>query len=201
MKALVIWLIILLVLFLLAILKIGIRFSWEDEEARLQILVWKSRISLPKEKSKEKTEVPAVETKSVKGSEGTGGGKAWAMAALDHWQEILALVGRVLRTPTLDLLCIHVTVSSPDPAACALTYGRIWAAVGTILPVLERTFQVKRQDVQVQCDYEREKTAFLFRTEITVRIYEIVFLAAAGLRLFLRVYREIKNKKKAVQSA
>lgn len=195
MKVLVVWLTVLMSLFLLAIIKVGIRFSWENREAELQILIWKLHIALPKEK-KRKSAAAAAEKIPQKMPKKTENGKLWLRAGLAHWQELLALIACVLRTPTLDLLRIHLTVGGPDPAACAMTYGRTCEAIGMALPILGHTFRIKRKDIQVVCDYGLEQTVVLVQAEITVRIYEIVILAAASLGLLLCIYRETKNNKR-----
>lgn len=201
MKALLTWGIVLLVLFFLAILKVGVGFSWENDRGRLKIIVGKLRFSLPKEKKpKEKVKKPEkAASKSEKKSSGRG--KQWALGALAHWQEILALVGKVLRAPSLNLLRLHMTAGGGDVADCALTYGKICAAVGAMLPAVQEVFSIQCRDIQVDCDYHQEKTTYSVQAELTLRIYEIFALAAAGLKLFLGIYREIENNKKAVRSA
>lgn len=198
MKAL---LIVLLILILLGLLKVGVQIVY-DGELRVQLLIWKLRISLPKEKkSKKKPEKPAeVEQKAPKQKKQKNPAvKAWLQAALAHWQDILTLMGKALHMPRLDPLILHVTAGGPDPAACALNYGRAWAVLGSVLPLLENSFRMGRRDVGVQCGEDRDAFSFYVQTALSVRIYEILLLGILGLKVLLQIYQEYKSIEKAVQ--
>lgn len=198
MKAL---LIVLLILILLGLLKVGVHIVY-DGVLRVQLLIWKLRISLPKEKkSKKKPEKPAeVEQKTPKQKKQKNPAvKAWIQAALAHWQDMLALMGKALHMPRLNPLILHVTAGGPDPAARALNYGRAWAVLGSILPLLENSFRIGRRDVGVQCSEDQDAFSFYVQTDLTVRIYEILLLGILGLKLLLQIYQEYKSIEKAVQ--
>lgn len=194
MKAL---LVILLVLVLLGLLKVGIHFTW-DGGAKVQLLIWKLRISLPKEKKPKKESKEKTPSKPEQPQKTAVQG--WPQAALAHGQDILTLLGKVLHTPRLDTLILHVTAGGPDAAACAMHYGRIWAVLGGILPVLENTFRIGTRDVGVRCDYEQTKISCFAQVDLTVRVYEILVLGILGLKLFLQIYQAHKTTQKAVQS-
>lgn len=198
MKAL---LIVLLILILLGLLKVGVHIVY-DGHVRVQILIWKLRISLPKEKkSKKKPEkTAALEQKTPKKKKQKNPAvKAWLQAALAHWQDILALLGKALHMPRLDPLILHVTVGGSDPAARALNYGRAWAVLGSVLPLVENSFRIGRREIGVQCGAGQDAFIFYVQTDLTARIYEILLLGILGLKLLLQIYQEYKSIQKAVQ--
>lgn len=197
---------ILLALLLLSLVKVGVRVVWNCGELAIRFVAGPFRIALPKKKAKKQPKKPAakkavkINVEAEKPKKNSSAGRLWLQAALAHWQELLALIGRTVRTPVLDRLILHLTVGGTDAAACALNYGRVCAAVGGILPVLENTFRIRRRDIQVQWDYAQQGLDCFVQAELTVRIYEMLALAAASLKLLLRLYQEIKMKQKAVQA-
>ncbi len=195
--------IVLLALLLLGLLKVGVRLAWDHDQLMLRLVVGPFRIALPKAKAHKRLKQPAPvkkEAEPPKTVKKKSTGKLWLRALADHWQDVAALIGKSLRTPTLDKVVLHLTVGGEDAAACALNYGRVCAAASCALPVLENTFRIRQRDIQMQWNYELDKLDCFFQTELTVRIYEILVLAAAGLKLLFQLYREIKIKQKAGQA-
>jgi len=211
MKAL---LIVLAVLFLLAMIKIGVHVFYEEKKLKLDVLIFKFRITLigkensgkkPKQKKKEKPQKAQVQKKErapAEKSKSSGGFqklKPWLNSLLDYWQEIFLLVGRVLTTPTLDVLRLEIVVGAADAEACAMKYGKICAITGAVLPVVENTFTVKKRKIDVACMFDRESMEISGETAITVRVYEIFALAFALLGLGLKILLQARKYKKAVQ--
>lgn len=197
MKALWIVLAVLLLLVLLGLVRVGVHVVY-DGALRLRILVGKLKISLPKEK-KPKKQTAKEPKPTEKPQEAKSDGKAWLQAALAHWQDILSLLGRALHMPKLDPLILHVTAGGPDPVARALNYGRAWAVLGGVLPVLENTFRIGKREIGVQCGDNQEEFTFYMETGLTVRIYEILLLGILGLKVLIQIYRT-KSSEKAVQT-
>ena len=199
MKAL---LIVLLVLFLLGSLPVGIHLVY-DGQVRVQLLLWKLRISFPKKKEKiivKKKE--AVQPKPGKKAkpEKKSNVKGWLQAALTHWQDLLALVGKALRTPKLDPLIVHVTAGGDDPADRAMNYGRAWAVLGAVLPVVDNHFRIGQRDVDVRCGEDPRSFAFYVQTDLTVRVWAIMRLAVLGLKVLFQIYQEYQSSQKAVRT-
>lgn len=198
MKAL---LIVLLVLLLLGLLKVGVHFVW-DGSAAVQLLIWKLRISFPrKKKSENKASGNAPVNKSAPKKPDASLIKGWLAAALSHWQDILTLIGRAIHTPRIDVLILRLTAGGQDAADCALNYGKLWAAVSGMLPVLENTFRIGKREIEIRCSYEQKETSCFAQMDLTVRIYELLVLGILGLKLLVQLYHEYKMTQKAVQSS
>lgn len=194
MRAWMIWLIIACVLAVLALLKVGIHVMYQNQKFQVKLLIGKIRVLIPKAKE-EAGEKAAPEKKLSKAAKKKGIDPR-LRAAINHWQEIFELLGRVLTAPTLDKLKLVVYVGGEDPEACAMLYGRICAAVGGLLAPIENTFEIKKRDIHVYSCFDRDNLMIEAETSITVRIYEVVALAAAALRLGWTIYREAKDNKK-----
>ena len=127
-----------------------------------------------------------------------------ALRALNILSDTLGNLRRKLR---LEELTLHVTFSGADPAKAAISYGRAWAAIGAMTPLLERLFVIKKRDIQPTLDYNEKEMKIEGRVVLTITIGRIVSLAlravgrvlslgiSAGFR-FLRLQRKYK---KAVQ--
>lgn len=208
------WIITLGILALFLLLKVGVRFLWDSGTSHLKIRIGLLRFSLsteekekkPKKEKKRKekqaakaqTSAVAADSKKKKGMSPTL--KKWIKALLEHWRDLFAIIGKILRMPTLDLLRLHIAVGNSDPAACALTYGKICAGLSAGLPVLCNTFRVHKQDIDVSCRYDLSKMDIMAEVEATVHIYEVFALIGAAIGLLLKLYFTTKNYDKAVQN-
>ena len=83
---------------------------------------------------------------------------------------------RKLRVNVLELKLI---MASDDPCDLAVNYGRAWAAVGNLLPRLERVFVIQKREIEVECDFTADKICVLARLDLTItlgRILGLVFI-------------------------
>ena len=100
---------------------------------------------------------------------------------------------RKLRVKKLELfLCM----AGGDPCNLAINYGRAWAAVGNLMPQLERFLVIKKRNVQVACDFTQPYTTIYFRADVTITLGRLLgLLLKYGWRGF-KEYRNLKNKRK-----
>ena len=81
-----------------------------------------------------------------------------------------------LRIKRLDLKLI---MAADDPCDLAVNYGRAWAAVGNLMPQLERIFVIQKRNIEVECDFTADKTLVIARLDLTItlgRLLSLVFL-------------------------
>ena len=209
------WLITLAVLVILALVKVGVHVRYEEKVLRLELLISKFRIVLmgedkPEKKKKKKKDKPKKEKEQKKKDpkpkkdkpkkKGNILENPWVQAVLDYWRELLALVGRVLTSPTLDVLRLQLWVGGGDSEKCAMTYGRVCAVLGGVLPVVENTFGIRKRQIEVWCCYDRDSIDVAAETSITVRIYEVFALVFALLGLGIKIFITARKYKKAVQN-
>lgn len=82
----------------------------------------------------------------------------------------LDFLGALRRKIRLDNLYLHVVLAGDDPCDLAVNYGRTWAAVGDLLPKLERVFVIGKRDIQVGCDFAAEKITVAARGDMTMTL-------------------------------
>ena len=198
------WLIAGVILFLLAILPLGARLSYNEQGFVMKILVGPFRIpfSVPKtEKSPDKA--PKKEKNRPKESEKPKEG----IRKGGSWKDFLPLVsvgldflGDLRRKLRFDHINIHVVLAGEDPADLGILYGKIWAAVAGLWPQPERAFVIRRKNVEITCDFAASETLVVAAGDVTLTFGRAVSLAVRyGVRA-LREYLKIrKSKDKAVQ--
>lgn len=198
------WLIAGVILFLLAILPLGVRLSYNEQGFVMKILVGPFRIpfSVPKtEKSPDKA--PKKEKNRPKESEKTKEG----IRKDGSWKDFLPLVsvgldflGDLRRKLRFDHINIHVVLAGEDPADLGILYGKIWAAVAGLWPALERAFVIRRKNVEITCDFAASETLVVAAGDVTLTFGRAVSLAVRYMVRALREYLKIrKSKDKAVQ--
>ena len=107
------------------------------------------------------------------------------------------MIGKVLTSPTLDILRLHIAVGGGDPE---MTYGKICAGMGAGLPLLYNTFRVKKDDIQVVCRYDLSKVVIMAEVEATIRIGEVFALVGTVIGLLVKIYLTKKRNDKAVRT-
>ena len=183
------WLIALAAVAALAFLPLGIKAKYDEGGAAVWLILGPVRTLLyPSQKTekKQKKEAPAQsQEKKKSGSNKKGGSFSDFFPLLDAVLDFLGdLLCRKLRVKKLQA---KVIMAGDDPCDLAVNYGRTWAALGNLVPLLERFFIIKKRDLQVECDFDAEKTLIDANLEITITLARLLHL---GLRYGIRVLRE-----------
>lgn len=88
---------------------------------------------------------------------------------------------------------LHLVMGGEDPCNLALSYGKAWAAVGNIMPLLERIFVIKKRDVQVHCDFMAQSTKVYLKLKVTMTLFRLVSLLVKNGVNAYREYEKITN--------
>lgn len=98
-----------------------------------------------------------------------------------------------LRIKRLELKLI---MAGDDPCDLAIHYGRANAAMGNLLPQLEKCFVIKKRDIEVECDFEASQTVIIARADITITLgWLLVLVVRYGIRA-LKQYLTIQKSRK-----
>jgi hypothetical protein len=77
-----------------------------------------------------------------------------------------------------------------------VNYGKAWAAVGNLMPRLERVFVVRKRDVEVECDFTASQTLVFARLDLTITLGRLLGLVLVLAVRALVKYIQILNKRK-----
>lgn len=193
------WLIAAAVITLLAIAPLGVWARYDLDGLLLKLIAGPVKLTLipgkKKEKPQEEEKKPAKTqvTKSAAPKEKKGGSITDFLPLVQLALDLLGDFRRKLRVRKLELLLV---MAGDDPCDLAVNYGRAWAAVGNLMPQLERLFVIKKKDVQVACDFTADKTTVFARVDITITLGRLLALVTVYGIKALREWIKINNLRK-----
>lgn len=207
------WWITLGILFLLAILPLGVSVNYDSGGPLVRVIVWPLRFTVvpsPKKNKKDKKKAsqkkdqaesaapknpePPKKPKEKKSKDKKGGSWTDFLPLVKEVLHFLDVFRRKLRVNRLELKLI---MASGDPCDLAVNYGRAWAAVGNLLPQLERVFVIKKRDIEVECDFTASETLVIASLELTITLGRllaaVVVFAVRALAEFLKIKKKRKG--------
>lgn len=188
------WVVSIAVLGAFAFLKVGVFLRYDATGASIKLVVGPFAVKINSdEQSGQKVQKRGTGRSKGAQKGRRSKGKLWVKAVLQNWGEIFRLIGRILSSPVLDSLSLQISVGGDDPEVCAMTYGRVCAAVSALLPVVEATFSVKKRKVDISYDFEDGKTRIEAEASATLRVYELLALGASALKLISNMYSFVKS--------
>lgn len=198
------WVIFAGVLLLLAILPLGVWIRYDEAGPLVRVVagplkitvfpVRKKKAAAPKKEKAPKPE-PTQKRKEQQPAKKAKGGSLTDFLPLV--KVALDLLGDFRRKLRVDELYLRLVLAASDPCDLAVNYGRAWAAVGNLLPQLERFLVIKKRDVAVECDFTASQTLVTAQLKITITLGRLVTLAAVygfrGLKEFLKLKKKRKG--------
>ena len=203
------WGIFFAVVLLLAVLPLGIFLCYDEDGVLAKVVAGPVKVTLfprpkkekkPREKSKKKKPASSAESlpkppQPPKQAPEKKKGGSWT-DFLPLVRVALDFLGSFRRKLRINRLDLKLTMAGDDPYDLAINYGRAWAAVGNLMPQLERLFVIKDRNIEVACDFTASQTLVEFRAEVTITLGRLVSLAVVyGIRVF-RQFWKIKTKRK-----
>ena len=199
------WLIFLGILALLGCLPLGVRLNFDEGGFRAAVLMGRIPVRMypvPKwlrnmtsrHKKEEQSPEPKPKGAEPQSQEQPGGGIRRFLPFVRLGLELLGDFRRKLR---VNFLRLRLTLAGEDPCDLAVNYGRAWAALGNLMPNLERALVIRKRDVEIQCDFQAEETTVVFAMDLTMTLGRLLGLA---LGYGLRALKLFLTMKKAVQT-
>ena len=196
------WLITLLILTALAILPLGASIIYDEDGAVVRVIVGPVKIKVfplpkkdkkpekkPKKEKKSKKEKTSSKNQEKSNKQTQTSGKTETEAKkkkggpitdfLPLVKVLLKFLDGFRRKLRLNVLELKLIMAADDPCDLAVNYGKAWAAVGNLMPQLERVFVIQKRNIEVECDFTADKTLVIARLDLTItlgRILGLVFL-------------------------
>lgn len=208
------WLIFLGILVAIAVLPVGASVRYDESGPLVRVLLGPVKILLYPRATKEKTpkqkdkkpkqkksadqEEDAVPDGPPEGAPSKkldkpkkGGSLLDFLPLVDVVMDMLSgLAGRL----RVNYLQLHLILAGDDPADLAVNYGRAQAAGAALLAQLNRFLVIKKQDVQIQCDFTSDNTTVLARVDLTITVGRLIGWAVGygvkALMTFLKIKKQ-----------
>ncbi len=105
----------------------------------------------------------------------------------------LKALGRMRRKLHVDYLRIRYTFATDDPFNTAMGFGYSSAALGAIIPLFERAFDIGERDIGTSVDFLSDRPVFDCWITLTIQVWEVFYVATA----FGIDYLKLKHKRKS----
>jgi hypothetical protein len=198
------WIIALIILFLLAILPLGVSVIYNENGPLVRVIAGPVGIKVfpgkkkdpdapakpDKKKNKEKS--PAKNEEKPDPSKKKGG------SITDFFPFVRILfdfLGDFRRKLRINHLKVKYIMAGGDPADLAINYGKAWAALGNIWPRLESWFVIKKRDVEIECDFESSETLIDARIDLSITLGRLLCLVFRNGFRALKEYLNFRKKR------
>ncbi len=182
-------LIVILVLFLLAMIWLGVEVRFSDSQLTVYARVFFIRFRVypvrrRKKKPKKDKKGKKTEASEKKRKKKSPGHRPGVRELVDL---VLDAAGKLKRKITVTKLNLRYTAGSKDPGDTALQYGRVCAAVGILLPRICEAFKVRSHDVKVNADFEIEKPVIELDAALGMFLWQILYVGVSAFIGFLKL--------------
>jgi hypothetical protein len=184
------WLIAFAILAGIAMLPVGIRGLYLDSEAGVWLLVGPLKFRLYPTKPKEENRTSQPKKKTAN-SNGKKGGKLQDFLPLAR--TVLDFLNQLRKKVGVKNLELKVILAGDDPCDLAVNYGRAWAALGNLMPQLDRALKIRKRNIEVECDFTAETTRVYAKVDATVSVARALHL---GGRYGVKIIKDILKLKK-----
>ena len=199
------------ILLALAVLPLGVRIHYNDAGFVLKVIAGPLKITVfPRKKKPKKQKVkqnikkvagiaePAVSEEKPPQPPKKQPEKKEKGGSLTRFLPLVKLglkfLGSFRRKLRMDNLYLRLILAGDDPCDLAVNYGRSWAAVGNLMPQLERLFVIRKRDIQVECDFASAETTVVVHLDISITLGRLLVLALYyGIRILFE-FLSIKRK-------
>lgn len=183
--------------------RVGLAYREDSLGAHLRLGVFRFQLYPEKKKKTKKTTKKVVKKEAVKEPAEEKSFLSNLLqnrdAVIDMLGELLPLckelLGRFQEKLRVDLLEATLICAQEDPADAAIFYGHANAVAGTLLPLLERWFTIKKKEIEIKLDFEREKPQFYGQVQFSLTMGQMLTLGAFALTKGLGFYRAHRAKK------
>ena len=193
------------ILLALAVLPLGVRIRYNDVGFVLKVIAGPLKITVfPRMKKPNKQKVkqkkkkvaekagPAASEEKPPQPPKTQPEKKEKGGSLTRFLPLVKLglkfLGDFRRKLRLDNLYLRLILAGDDPCDLAVNYGRSWAAVGNLMPQLERLFVIRKRDIQVECDFTAAETTVVAHLDISITLGRLLALVIFyGVRILFEL--------------
>ena len=187
------WLVIIgVVITLLCFMPVGVIAAYGDFGVKVALKTAFLRFTIYPRKHKKRVKTKRKEDQAPKKPAGGGNWtRFWPIA-----RTLIAFLNSLRLRISVNEFTLKITLAGDDPCDLGTNYGRTWASVSALQPHLDRLFQIKKQQIDINCDYCADKTKVFCKIDARMPFIRLATLVARyGLRIY-KQYSELKNHNK-----
>jgi len=178
--------IILLILLSIALLRFGFIVEYSDAGLQMWYKIGFLRFSLADDGKEKKPKKKKDKESAVK----LPGNFS---AFIDIFNAVKTALDRFRRRLLIKELTLYYSAAGEDAAKTAMTFGAGNAVFSFLLPVLDRNFRVKKQDLRVFADFESTEPKFYANVRFSLAVWEAFYIVFAFLPILKTFFRSGNN--------
>jgi len=182
------------VIILISLLRFGVIVEYSKEGFRLWAKAGFIKFELLKDgikKSEKKVE------KKLKSADVLPGSLSEFMVML---KSVKNMLGRLRRRLLIKELTLYYTAAGENPATTAIQYGVSNAVFDTIIPVINRSFRVRRLDLRSWFDFTSTEPGIYFKARLSIATWEIFYVLFALFPILKGIFKKLPDKKQSKQN-
>lgn len=199
------WLIALGILILIGFIPVGVRVKYNSDGPLVRLIVGPVKYTLvpgkkkekkPKKekKAKKKDELQTQPPPAPKEKKKQTGGKLTDFIPLV--KVALDFLGDFIKRLKFNRLEVKLILAGDDPCDLAMNYGRAWAALGNLLPLMDNGLNIKKRNLEIECDFTADETLVIAGADITITVGRTLALLLRYGFLGVKEFIIFKNKRK-----
>jgi hypothetical protein len=199
------WLIALGILILIGFIPVGVRVKYNSDGPLVRLIVGPVKYTLvpgkkkekkPKKekKAKKKDELQTQPPPAPKEKKKQTGGKLTDFIPLV--KVALDFLGDFIKRLKFNRLEVKLILAGDDPCDLAMNYGRAWAALGNLLPLMDNGLNIKKRNLEIECDFTADETLVIAGADVTITVGRTLALLLRYGFLGVKEFIIFKNKRK-----
>ena len=186
------WLIALAVVLAILFFPLGFSAIYRQNDPGVWLLIGPLRFRVYPENRKKKKKRKSPQKKDKKDFLKGGRYRDFVPVA----RTLYAFLGEFRQRIRVKRLEFKLILAGEDPADLAINYGRAWAALGSLIPRLDRLFNIKKRNIEVECDFTAEETLVYARIDATLTLMTAVHLLSKHGIKIIKQLLELKKLRK-----
>lgn len=182
----IVFLIVLAVLFLISIIKLKALVEYSDSGFSVVTSVLFFKMKFPRNKNEKEKETPEEQAEKEKRP-----GKFGEFR--DLITPVLKALGKLTKMLRIGDLVADVKVSGNDAFQTAMLFGGASAAFGMLFPFLDKNIKIKKKSISVSADFEAGESTIYFKTDISIRVWQVIYLAVYVLYQYMKKKKGTEN--------
>ena len=199
------WLIALGILIVIGFIPVGVTVKSNSEGPLVRLIVGPVKYTLvpgkkkekkPKKekKAKKKDELQTQPPPAPKEKKKQTGGKLTDFIPLV--KVALDFLGDFIKRLKFNRLEVKLILAGDDPCDLAMNYGRAWAALGNLLPLMDNGLNIKKRNLEIECDFTADETLVIAGADVTITVGRTLALLLRYGFLGVKEFIIFKNKRK-----